>query len=301
MKYEIAIEGPPSAIKELMGQMGTFSPVMKKAPLRDRGKRDEGMLLIVESGHAQIDETLLGISRIITGVEKALCLKKRFDIRVRNLAYSEPTTGSSQFSSPFKPIDSITIRPWTPSSEKPGGGRTIILDPHHAFGTGKHPTTRLCLKIMDLMARNTSKTGELRAREVLDFGCGTGLLAIAAVKMGAGRALGVEIDRPSAQAAQRNVELNHLTRRIEIREGSWGVVNAKYDLILANLVTSALLRTGKEIPHHLKDHGQVVVSGFGDSQTEEIRRSFSKTGLVISRKMSLEGWGAFVMEKGPSP
>jgi ribosomal protein L11 methyltransferase len=76
----------------------------------------------------------------------------------------------------------------------------------------------------------------LRGGNVLDFGCGTGLPAIAAIKMGAKSALGVEIDGPSAEAAEENVKLNPLSRTIKIKEGSWDAVQEKYDLIMANLV-----------------------------------------------------------------
>lgn len=137
----------------------------------------------------------------------------------------------------------------------------------------------------------------MRGGEVLDFGCGTGLLAIAAIKMGAKSALGVEIDGPSAEAAEGNVKLNHLSHTIKIKEGSWDAVQEKYDLIMANLVASVLIRTGKYLPDHLKDQGLAVVSGFGENQLNEMKQLFTRIGLIISQQFTLESWAALVLAK----
>jgi ribosomal protein L11 methyltransferase len=150
---------------------------------------------------------------------------------------------------------------------------------------------------LDNRTQNPSLDWRLKGREVLDFGCGTGVLAIAAVKMGAKKALGVEIDPKSVQTAKKNVEINGLTERILIKQGSWEVVEGKYDLILANLVAAALFRAGKYIPSYLKDDGKVVVSGFSTNQQGEIKEFFRKQGLVATDRSSLEDWGAMVLVK----
>jgi len=292
MPFEITIEGPFTAISQLNNSLISFSPVLKRIPVRNDENRESGRIIIVEPDEANLDKKLLGISSIITQTERALSLSSEFYIRVRNLAYSEPSSGSSQFMEPFSPIPSITIHPWTPDLAQPTNPRTIILDPHHAFGTGKHPTTLLCLKIMDLLLANGSRVQALKGAKILDFGCGTGLLAIAAVKMGAQEAVGVEIDPISVQAAKTNVALNHLSGRVTIREGSWEKVHEKYEFIFANLVISALLKTGTHIRDHLTPTGISVVSGFGENQAEDVRRFFEEAGLSISMQSVLEGWGA---------
>jgi len=104
--------------------------------------------------------------------------------------------------------------------------------------------------------------------------------------------VGVETDPSSVQAAKTNVDLNHLSGRVIIREGSWETVHEKYDFIFANLVVAALLRTGKHIPDHLTQTGTVVISGFGENQMGEIRRFFEEAGLTMSKEFTLEGWGA---------
>ena len=291
MQFEITIEGPYGAISKLSVNLHSFSPLIKKIPGRNDKNSEEGRIIILESREEHLDNKLLEISSIVNETRRTLSLRSEFYMRVRNLAYSEPSSGSSQFIEPFSPTPSMTIQPWTPDLIQSTNSHTIVLDPNHAFGTGKHPTTLLCLRIMDLIS-NGSRTQTLKGAKVLDFGCGTGLLAIAAVKMGAQEAVGVEIDQSSAQAARTNIDLNHLSGKIEIREGSWEVVHEKYDFIFANLVVAALLRTGKHIPDHLTQTGMAVISGFGKNQMGEIKRFFEDAGLTISKKSTLEGWAA---------
>ena len=297
MQYGISIEGPVFALQRLRHELRSSSLRLKKAPQSNKNKEKWGRISFVETDHGLLDDKLKSLYRTITSVEKALSLKTKFNIRVRNLAYSEPSSGSPQYSESFNPIPTITVLPWGTPEPQTKDDRTIILDLHNAFGSGKHPSTRLCLKIMDHMAKDTSKKQKLRGGKVLDFGCGTGLLAIAAIKMGAKTAVGVEIDGPSAEAAKVNVDLNHLSHTIAIRKGSWDAVRGKYDLIMANLVTSVHIRTGKYLPVHLKDQGLAVVSGFGENQLNEMKQLFVRMGLIILQPFTLESWAALVLTK----
>ena len=292
MQFEITIEGPYRAISKLGVNLHSFSPLIRKISRRNDKNSEKGRIIILESREEHLDNKLLEISSILNEAKRTLSLKSEFYMRVRNLAYSEPSSGSSQFMEPFSPIDSMTIQPWTPDLAQPTDPHTIVLDPNHAFGTGQHPTTLLCLRIMDLISNDTLRAHTLEGAKVLDFGCGTGLLAIAAVKMGAQEAVGVETDPSSVQAAKTNVDLNHLSGRVTIREGSWEVVHEKYDFIFANLVVAALLRTGTHIPDHLTRTGTVVISGFGENQMGEMKRFFEEAGLTISKQYTLDGWGA---------
>ncbi len=295
MQFEITIEGPFKGISQLNSNLESFSPVVKRDPLHGYENSEIGRILIVITGEDRLDKDLSVISGIVTELEKGLSLKPGFDIRVRNLAYSEPSAGSSQFAEPFNPVPSITIQPWSSELEHISDPYTIILDPRHAFGTGKHPSTTLCIKMMELMAKDTNRASNIKGCKVLDFGCGTGLLAIAAVKMGAETAMGVELDGQAARAAKTNVALNRLSQRIEIRQGSWEVVNDKFDLVLANLVVSVLLKTGKSIPFHLTPSGAAVVAGFGENQAKDIKCFFEEQGLTVTRQFTLKGWSAFTM------
>jgi ribosomal protein L11 methyltransferase len=221
-------------------------------------------------------------------------------MRVRNLAYSEPSVETPLFREPFDPIPSITIQPWPQNLSGDADSRTIVIDAGHAFGTGKHPSSRLCLEQLEALAKGQSPGRDLRGMKVLDFGCGTGLLAMAAVKLGAGEAHGVEIDRHSARMAAVNVARNGLEDEIEVKEGSWEEIHSKYDLILANLVPSVHLRTGSRLPPFFKKGGLGIFAGFSLGQSDELEQLYMDLGLVTVEKGSLEGWGSLLMEKQKS-
>jgi ribosomal protein L11 methylase PrmA len=297
MRYGISIEGPVFALQRLQHELRPLPTRLEKSPQLSKNKKNWGKISFLETDHRLLDNTLKGLYRTISRVEKAISLRTKFNIRFRNLAYSEPPSGSPQYSESFNPIPSITVLPWGAPAPQTEDDRTIILDLHNAFGSGKHPSTRLCLKIMDQMAKDTSQKQTLRGGKVLDFGCGSGLLAIAAIKMGAKTALGVEIDGPSAETANVNVKLNHLSHAIAIKKGSWDGVQEKYDLIMANLVASVHIRTGKYLPVHLKDQGLAVVSGFGENQLNDMKRLYIKMGLILFQQFTLESWAALVLKK----
>jgi ribosomal protein L11 methyltransferase len=299
MSFEISIEGPLSAISSLSRQLKGLSWKFKTIPKATDNEKGRQSLLLLEVEEELLDDKLLCISRIIREIETSLSPRASFDIRVRNLSYSEPPIGDGQFERSFHPIPSLTVQPWSPSVPMPMDGRTIILDPKHAFGTGRHPTTQLCLRIMDNITSDSTLFKGLPIQEVLDFGCGTGLLAIAAIRMGAQRAIGVEIDPQSVRAARRNVKLNGLSNRIDIREGSWEVVKEKYELVLSNLVPAALMRIGRHIPGWVKEGGRAIVSGFGENQLDEMRGFFASLGFIVSQDFLLDKWGAlFINWKG---
>ena len=159
-----------------------------------------------------------------------------------------------------------------------------------------HPSTRLCLKQLEMMAK--SRDRGLEGQSVLDFGCGTGLLAISAVKMGAESAIGIDIVAETAQTARRNVALNRLSEKITIRCGGWEQVDQKYDLIFANLVAAALLRSGGRIPHYLKKDGRVILSGFSLKQMGAMVSFFITSGLKVIDQSAQDGWGLLLMGHG---
>lgn len=295
MEFKITIEGPPQAIETMSHLLahGPFNSVnvlsSKSYPTRLQ------TITLKEIDPELLNRKLTRIESFIAIVEQKTNSRDLLQIRVRNLGYSEPPCGSQDDPEPFNPIESLTIRPWTSSDQGEFATDAIILDPRHAFGTGKHPTTRLCLEILENMAREEHVGNPFSHWSVLDFGCGSGLLALAAVRLGAKEAMGVEIDAQSAEAAKRNVSLNSLSSRIQVRKGSWEAVRGNYDLILANLVPAVLFRTELNIPNHLKRYGIAVVSGFGESLLEEMGAFFSEAGLTILERFSLDTWGALLM------
>ena len=135
----------------------------------------------------------------------------------------------------------------------------LILDPGMAFGTGSHPTTRLCLEWLE---RNVSD-----ACSVLDYGCGSGILAIAAARLGAARVAGVDIDPQAVDAARANAERNAVTA---LFADSAQPVAGEYDLVVANILSNPLRVLAPAICAHVRPGGRLALSGILREQAEEI-------------------------------
>ncbi|MGE5841394.1 MAG: 50S ribosomal protein L11 methyltransferase [Deltaproteobacteria bacterium] len=287
MKIEIAVEGPRDTVVALKQRLPKGP---ERLDLDLAGSPQHARLILVEEDD-RLNQLLIDLSGM---AERELVNGDALEFRVRNLAYSEPSPWCESLREPFRPIPALTIRPWSPSVSHVESRHEILLDSNLAFGTGRHPTTALCLEaIHDLSCSSWGLAG----KRVVDFGCGTALLAIAAAKLGAGRCQGVEIDEEAAATAKRNVLLNGLSERIAISHGSWEEVEGKVDLVLANLVPSVLLRTGAEIPVRLEEQGRAVVSGFGRNQSQDIENYFASVGLETMERLDRDGWSALIMEQ----
>jgi ribosomal protein L11 methyltransferase len=167
--------------------------------------------------------------------------------------------------SQFQPVR-LSSRLWVvPSWHAPPdpGAINLIIDPGLAFGTGTHPTTRLCLNWLDANLRG----GET----VLDYGCGSGILAIAAVKLGALRSVGVDIDPAALLAARHNAMQNQADVRFEDAHES---VSSRYDIVLANILASPLQLLAPLLGCAVRSGGRIVLSGILEHQADEVGNAY---------------------------
>lgn len=163
----------------------------------------------------------------------------------------------SQFD-PIRVSERLWIVPSWHESPDPAAVN-LILDPGMAFGTGSHPTTRLCLEWLE---RNVGA-----ACTVLDYGCGSGILAIAAARLGAGRVAGVDIDPQAVEAARANAERNGVSA---LFADSAQPVAGEYDLVVANILSNPLRVLAPAICAHVRSGGRLALSGILREQAEEI-------------------------------
>lgn len=164
--------------------------------------------------------------------------------------------------SQFEPIP-ISPRLWiVPTWHVPSDASAIniVLDPGLAFGTGSHPTTRLCLRWLD---------GHIRGGEaVLDYGCGSGILAIAARKLGASSAVGVDVDVQAVTASRDNAQANHVDF-IEFHLPN-RAPKARYDVVVANILTNPLRMLAPLLADATKVGGRIVLSGILEQQAQDV-------------------------------
>jgi ribosomal protein L11 methyltransferase len=142
----------------------------------------------------------------------------------------------------------------------------VMLDPGLAFGTGTHPTTSLCLKWLDAL--------ELSQSTVVDFGCGSGILGIAALKLGAKRVVGIDIDPQALLASQDNANRNQVGDKIELYLPEHQP-QLQADVVLANILAGPLRELKHVIADYCKSGGKLVLSGILDNQAEEINALYS--------------------------
>lgn len=183
--------------------------------------------------------------------------------------------------SQFEPIP-ISPRLWiVPTWHTPSdpAAINIVLDPGLAFGTGSHPTTRLCLRWLD----NNIAQGV----SVLDYGCGSGILAIAAMKLGAANAVGVDLDRQAVIASQDNAEANNVSNvAFYLPEND---PLRKYDLVIANILTNPLRMLAPLLADATKQGGQIVLSGILQEQADDVMDIYAQW-FDLNPPIFEDGW-----------
>jgi ribosomal protein L11 methyltransferase len=182
----------------------------------------------------------------------------------------------------------IVIRPTWRRHRASGDEVVIALDPGMAFGTGLHPTTRLCLAALESVADR----GGLEGARVLDVGCGSGILAIAAVRLGAASALGLDIDPIAIEATDANARRNRVRRRIRTRVGSLPSGERPVALVLANLIAGALIPLAPLLRAELRPGGTLLASGIFVDREAEVAEAFVEAGLLVAARLAEGDWVA---------
>ena len=183
----------------------------------------------------------------------------------------------------------LVIRPTWRRHKAVGDELVLALDPGMAFGTGLHPTTRLCLATLETVA---DRGDAVEGARVLDVGCGSGILAIAAIRLGAARAVGVDIDPIAIEATAANAKRNGIARRIRARVGSLPSGDPPFDIVVANLIAGVLVPLAAPLYAELRPGGVLVASGIFVDREAEVRAAFVTAGLVVDGRLDEGDWVA---------
>ncbi|MEW5992211.1 MAG: 50S ribosomal protein L11 methyltransferase [Chloroflexota bacterium] len=187
----------------------------------------------------------------------------------------------------------VVIRPTWRRHHAALGDIVLALDPGMAFGTGLHPTTRLCLTALE----GAAERGLLDRARVLDVGCGSGILSIAAARLGAARVLGLDIDPIAIEATRANARRNRLARRITAREGSLPSGEPSFDVVVANLISPVLVALAAPLRDEVRPGGLLLASGIFEDREAEVASTFRAAELgVIERSVKGE-WVALVAHR----
>jgi len=184
-------------------------------------------------------------------------------------------------------------REYTPQAED----IVLELDPGMAFGTGLHPTTQMCLLALEKYVRGGER--------VLDLGTGSGILAIAAVKLGAAACLATDIDPVAVEAARANVAANGVQDIVQVERGSPAQLStlhsplstAKFDLALVNILASIIVELcGQGLGEVVKPGGLAIFAGLIDTQEAEVREALKRAGLVVIERTQEKDWVGLVCQ-----
>ncbi len=218
--------------------------------------------------------------------------------RVLHCRRIEPEEWATSWKGSFPP-EKVSGRFWVvPPWERvtvPEDAVPIILRPGLAFGTGKHPTTRHCLDLLE----DIRELQESFPRFCLDVGCGSGILSIAARRLGAARVVGLDIDPDAVAVAKGNLELNHLAGKILLVNGSLECCRGGFELITANLDATTLLQYDEHLWSLLMEGGFCVLAGIVQGKEALVLASYVRRGFqpLGEKRDSEEGWSSFLLRK----
>lgn len=180
--------------------------------------------------------------------------------------------------------------PWDETPTPPGRAR-VIIEPGRAFGTGHHGSTEGCLALLDRRLANGP------AGRVLDLGTGTGILAVAAVALGAPRVAAIDVDPDAVMAARQNAEANGVADRIDVSAGGPESLprTAAFDLVLANILTHTHLALVKEYRRRVAPFGALVLGGMLVGEDDQVARALVPHGFTPRESLARDGWAAALL------
>ena len=238
--------------------------------------------------------------------ESARSRKSNIEIAVRLVAHFAPISEikereveeedwESNWKEYFHPIrvgSNLVVCPTWRTHQPLDNDIVIKLDPGMAFGTGHHPTTRMCMELLETLIVGGEK--------VIDVGCGSGILSISAAKLGAGDILGIEIESRSVEVALENCELNDISSQVTILNGSFPeirVENATFDVALANNAAKVVINLSEYIVGAVANGGRLVLSGILKSSLEDVEKEYSLHEVHFDKVLVDGDWTAVLATK----
>ena len=246
------------------------------------------------------EEKQLGkLGRVLDALKKRSPGKNLGTLEVSSVLLPETNWEESwRDSYPPQPVGEklIVVPCWNPEA---GDRIPVILDPGLTFGTGAHPSTQMCMEFME----NLVEPG----MEVIDLGSGSGILSIAALRLGAGTAVGVDIDPKAEDIARENAQYNDfgpdrfsaVTGNVtEDRELMERLSRKHYDLVFVNIVADVIIGLAPVLKHFMGEHTRVICSGILDVREAEVHAALKAAGLTILDTKAKEDWRSLVAGRG---
>ncbi len=290
-KYELTVPAPAaSAFAEAL------APLADAVSLLDMARADGWRVLAYGVGapdEAALAAAVAGIARA-AGVAPPPC----------DLVWLPSTDWLAENVESFQPfrVGKFYIHDRQHRQPAPPGTLAIEIDAATAFGTGLHASTRGCLKALDRLAR----AWESHHGAILDLGCGSGILAIAAAKRLRGPVLAADIDREAVRVTRRNARRNGAQGRVRaVRSDGMGAgavaAGGPYMLVLANILARPLTRMAPALSRHLAPDGTLVLSGLLVEQERQVLAAYANFGMVLAARWRDQGWSTLTLRRRANP
>ena len=196
-----------------------------------------------------------------------------------------------QYFHPMEIGEKLLIRPLWINEFNANGRKVLNIEPGLAFGTGSHPTTKLCLETLERYIDEESC--------VLDIGCGSGILSVASLLLGAKKAFGVDIDSLAVKTALENAKANDFEPPVfdAVQGNLSDKVSGKYNIVVANIVADIIMEFNTQVGEFLTDDGIYITGGIIETREDEVVASFYANGFEIIERYEDKGWLVFALKK----
>lgn len=243
-----------------------------------------------EDGHARLEELRCGLPAFRARTD-ADC--GSLEITIRSLREEDWAHNWQKYYEAFPVGEKLYIVPeWERGKPAPQGRTPVYLNPGLIFGTGSHGTTRLCLEGVERYV--------VPGRPVLDLGCGSGILAIAALVLGASGAKGCDIDPKAVRVAEENAGFNGCADRLEVccgdvtgDEALAAALAGQYPLVLANIIADVIIPLSDHVGRFLSEDGVFLCSGIIAHRAEDVKAALERNGFVVFERRERDGWVSF--------
>ena len=212
----------------------------------------------------------------------------------------------------YEPVEispTLVVKPTWAKWARRDDQMVIEIDPTLAFGTGHHPTTAFCLRMVERLARRRNLARDGKPMAFLDCGCGTGILTIAAARFGCAPAIGFDIDRQAVRVARANARLNGVERQMQIAGGALEQFRpgnglsasggAKFDLVAANLASDVLVKNARRLTRLVRRGGVLALAGVLDRDARKVGAAFRRLGWRQVARESSGGWTSWAVSRIP--
>jgi ribosomal protein L11 methyltransferase len=284
------------AVSEILGRLGQGAAVRPTRLVRD----PDDELAVREDPTAPYELTAhlpddAAAPAAVEATERALWHLQAFglrpvgELRVRSVDERDWTEGWKAGYAPQRIGRLLIVPSWLEPAPEPGD-IVLRLDPGMAFGTGLHPTTRGCLQLLQEL--------EPMPPRVLDVGCGSGILGIAAIALGAASVDALDTDPIAVEATLENAERNGMSRQMGAAAGSLPAASADpYPLVLANLVAAVLIDLARALAAHTAEGGTLLASGIVADRGDEVQGALQAAGFVAEQRLDDGDWVSLRMRR----